>query len=298
MIERFQGASGRPRLIDALSHQRLVGHDMALAEMLSDVVELQEFDKGSTLIAQDGGDSDLFFILCGSFAVVAHGHVVARRGHNLHVGEMSLVAPFLRRAADVIAEDKSVVAKITQDAFSALAERFPRLWRQIAAELADRLRQRNELLRRKNARPQMFVGSSVAGVGIANQLQALLRYDPIDVHIWSFGTFEASGITIESLESMALCADFAALVMTPDDVVHSKGASHPAPRDNVVFELGLFMGAIGRPRTFMVKAEGGGLKPISDLLGVTPVDYPDGPDNTLPTRLNIAATTIRDAVKN
>lgn len=296
MIERFQGDAGRPRLIGALCSQQLVGNEPGLAEALAGVVELQQVAKGEVLISQESGDCDLFFILSGCFQIVANGHLVARRKHNLHVGEMSMAAPNLPRSADVVAEQPSVVAKVSQAAFTELAQQHPNLWRRIAAELADRLRQRNELLRKKNPRPVLFIGSSVGGVGIANKLQSLLCHDQIDVNVWSFGVFEASGTTIQSLEEKAQQADFAALVMTPDDVVQSKGVTHQAPRDNVVFELGLFMGAIGRPRTFMVKANNGSLKQISDLLGVTPVDYPDGPADTLTNRLNVAATTIREAV--
>jgi predicted nucleotide-binding protein len=46
--------------------------------------------------------------------------------------------------------------------------------------------------------------------------------------------------------------DFAAFVVTADDVTASRGRRKASPRDNVVFEIGLFMGAIGRERTFVV----------------------------------------------
>jgi predicted nucleotide-binding protein len=46
--------------------------------------------------------------------------------------------------------------------------------------------------------------------------------------------------------------DFAILVLTPDDLTQSRGKQQPSPRDNVVFELGLFIGALGRDRVFMV----------------------------------------------
>src|SRR5207249_3320720 len=64
-----------------------------------------------------------------------------------------------------------------------------------------------------------------------------------------FGLSEA---TIESLEQTSRQADFAVLVLAADDTVRTRGRHHAVPRDNVIFELGLFMGAIGRSRTFMV----------------------------------------------
>jgi len=67
----------------------------------------------------------------------------------------------------------------------------------------------------------------------------------------------------------------------------------PAPRDNVVFELGLFMGGLGRHRTFLVKPKGLTLKVPTDLLGVTPIEYADGPKKTLANRIAPACKELR-----
>jgi predicted nucleotide-binding protein len=71
------------------------------------------------------------------------------------------------------------------------------------------------------------------------------------------------------LEQAAQSSDFAVLVFTADDSLRSRGKKHAAPRDNVVFELGLFMGASRRERTFMVVEKSKGIKFPSDLHGVT-----------------------------
>jgi Predicted nucleotide-binding protein containing TIR-like domain len=42
------------------------------------------------------------------------------------------------------------------------------------------------------------------------------------------------------------------LIWAPNDVTESKGESKASPRDNVVFECGLFMGALGRDRVFII----------------------------------------------
>jgi CRP/FNR family cyclic AMP-dependent transcriptional regulator len=68
-------------------------------------------------------------------------------------------------------------------------------------------------------------------------------------------------------------ADFAALVFGPDDKVMSRKIEEMAPRDNVVFELGLFMGDLKRERTFIVKEHKADIKIPSDLLGLTPITY-------------------------
>ena len=49
---------------------------------------------------------------------------------------------------------------------------------------------------------------------------------------------------------MSLKTDFAVLVLTPDDITLSRGTTIASPRDNAIFELGLFMGTNGRNRTF------------------------------------------------
>jgi CRP/FNR family cyclic AMP-dependent transcriptional regulator len=55
--------------------------------------------------------------------------------------------------------------------------------------------------------------------------------------------------------------------------VTSRKRDLDAPRDNVVFEVGLFMGALTRPRTFMAVPRGVDLKIPTDILGLTPVLY-------------------------
>ena len=51
---------------------------------------------------------------------------------------------------------------------------------------------------------------------------------------------------------MAGRADFAAFIISPDDTVISRDAENLAPRDNVIFELGLFMGVLNRQRVFLI----------------------------------------------
>jgi predicted nucleotide-binding protein len=63
------------------------------------------------------------------------------------------------------------------------------------------------------------------------------------------------------------------LVAGPDDEVTSRGTTAGAPRDNVVFELGLFMGALSRSRTFVCVPGGVALKIPSDLKGMTNIKY-------------------------
>jgi CRP/FNR family transcriptional regulator, cyclic AMP receptor protein len=46
-----------------------------------------------------------------------------------------------------------------------------------------------------------------------------------------------------------------------------------SPRDNVIFELGLFMGALSRERTLVLVPKGMDFKVPSDLLGMTHIPH-------------------------
>jgi hypothetical protein len=116
----------------------------------------------------------------------------------------------------------------------------------------------------------VFVASSSEHLGIAETAAALL-HDALspsaEVRAWK-GAFELSKTFIEALENATEEADFAVAVVTSDDVNISRETAQPVPRDNVLFELGLFMGALGRERTFILKEQMADLKLPTDLLGV------------------------------
>jgi hypothetical protein len=127
-------------------------------------------------------------------------------------------------------------------------------------------------------KPRIFLGSSGEQ---ARLLQALTRglQDIADVDPWTT-VFTPGVSTLERLVELTREVDFAAFIFAQDDWT-TKGASSDAsgeasPRDNVVFEAGLFGGALGIRRTFILHANGAKLP--SDLLGLTAIRY--DPDTT------------------
>jgi predicted nucleotide-binding protein len=100
-------------------------------------------------------------------------------------------------------------------------------------------------------KPTMFIGSSVEGKRVAEQIQESLEYE-VESTVWHQGVFGLSGGTLETLVDALDDYDFATLVLTADDLIEKRDLTGRAPRDNVLFELGLFMGALGRRRTFIV----------------------------------------------
>jgi predicted nucleotide-binding protein len=299
MIERFIGEQNRKKRIEAIKNQLIVRNNEELAVRLCDVVELSEVESGTAIITQDGDEDDLFLIFSGRVSVQVHGREVAVPKAGEHVGEMAVIDTSAKRSASVFALEKTVLGKISEPIFSELAEEFPDLWRQLAVQLGHRLRQRNDLITQRNPRPVIFVGSSKESLAITRAIQSELQYDDFLVRPWtSSGVFGASRYPMEDLDRQVRTSDFAVLVLAPEDVVVSRKRISDAPRDNVIFELGLFMGALTRDRTFIVLPRDEDIKVPSDLLGLTPLSYAPGPSDTLSDRIGPVCNALRTIINN
>jgi predicted nucleotide-binding protein len=90
--------------------------------------------------------------------------------------------------------------------------------------------------------------------------------------LWEFA-FDPGQTTIEALEKQLGLCQFAVLVLEPTDVVVIRTQEWGAPRDNVIFELGLFMGALGRGHVFLLCPTQVQVRIPSDLGGVTRLNY-------------------------
>lgn len=122
-------------------------------------------------------------------------------------------------------------------------------------------------------RPRVFVGSSEEGLRVAVEIERQLRGDA-DVDLWNnHQVFPPGSLTLAALESCANKYDFALIVMAPDDLTLSRGKAEAAPRDNLVFELGLFMGKIGPKRTLIIQSDAPSMKLPSDLRGLVVCYY-------------------------
>ena len=296
MINRFRGQEGRDRLISALRKQIIIHDNETLSIELADQAELLQLELEDELIVQDNVDDEIYFILAGRLAIVVNGREVAIRDSGRHVGEMALIDPSARRSASVVAIEQTVVAKISEAPFRLLADKYPRVWQLIAVELSERLRQRNQLVVSTNPRPVLFVGSSKESLPIARAVQSNLDYDDFVVRLWTDGVFGASQFPIIELEKQIQEADFALLVLGPDDEVLSRNEKSAAPRDNVIFELGLFVGALSHERTFMIIPRGCDIKIPTDLLGLTPMNYKPGDPKDIASSLGPACEQLRRTI--
>src|ERR1700722_299742 len=121
--------------------------------------------------------------------------------------------------------------------------------------------------------PRLFIGSSAESLDIAYAIQENLDFDA-EATVWSQALFQPSQSTLHDLLGALDRFDFAAFVFTPDDVLEIQGRVQAAVRDNVIFELGLFFGALGSNRCFLIKPRDA--EPMhlpTDLLGVNPLLY-------------------------
>ena len=143
-------------------------------------------------------------------------------------------------------------------------------------------------------KPRIFLGSSGKQ---AKLIQALTRglEDVARVEPWTT-SFNPGTTTLERLMELTREVDFAAFVFARDDWTTNAPdtqAGQASPRDNVVFEAGLFGGVLGMRRTFILHAAGAKLP--TDLLGLTSIRYGEA---TTASEVKVINQKIRTAVES
>ena len=149
-------------------------------------------------------------------------------------------------------------------------------------------------------KPRIFLGSSGKQ---AKLLEALTRGLEEVAHVDPWTTsFNPGTTTIERLVELTREVDFAAFVFAQDDWTStganataspSQGSGQASPRDNVVFEAGLFGGVLGMRRTFILHATASKLP--TDFLGLTCIRYAE-PCTAAETRA--LCQKLREAIEN
>ena len=147
---------------------------------------------------------------------------------------------------------------------------------------------------------RIFVASSTEGAAIATKLRARLQGELSGgaiVEFWKH-SFAPGDTAIESLEKVTHVADFAVLVMTADDITVSRDKKKMSPRDNLVFELGLFIGALGRKHSVVMRDSSVDLKIPSDYLGVTVLTYNAASPDDLTRSLHEASIKLAEHIND
>ena len=146
------------------------------------------------------------------------------------------------------------------------------------------------------SKPCIFLGSSGKQKKLLDALTRGLE-DVAHVEPWTT-TFNPGTTTLERLMELCHEVDFAAFVFAQDDWTSNTleasapaGSAQASPRDNVVFEAGLFGGVLGMRRTFILHAKGAKLP--SDLLGLTCVRY----EGTSAAEMRVINDKLRKAIE-
>lgn len=146
--------------------------------------------------------------------------------------------------------------------------------------------------------PRLFIGSSAEGLNIAYGVQENLEFDA-ETTVWKQGIFKPTRQTLADIVTVMQRTDFAAFIFNADDMLTMRGKEFHATRDNVIFELGLFIGCLGADRCFFIQPRGfENLHLPSDLLGLTALTFnPGRSDDNVVAALGTACNQIRRTMR-
>ncbi|WP_316794196.1 STING domain-containing protein [Pedobacter frigoris] len=143
-------------------------------------------------------------------------------------------------------------------------------------------------------KPTIFIGSSKEGLPVANALAAKLK-GTSEIQLWP-DIFQLNKSNFDNLASQIAFYDYAILVATADDITESRKKSTSSPRDNVVFEFGLFTGGLGTSRVFFLMEDDN--KMPSDLGGITLPFIPKFSAPEFKTKLTAATKQLKEHIAN
>jgi len=145
--------------------------------------------------------------------------------------------------------------------------------------------------------PKVFVASSGEAERLAHAIEQNLK--TAEVHVWSTpDVFYPGHNVIDELNRNLKHSDFGVFIFAGDDKLEIRGQEQQAVRDNVILELGMFIGHLGKERSFIVKPTGKNLRLPTDLLGVLTLNYDSERAEREPaSALRSACTQIDDAIK-
>ncbi|HAA17104.1 MAG TPA: hypothetical protein DCE41_37490 [Cytophagales bacterium] len=99
---------------------------------------------------------------------------------------------------------------------------------------------------------RVYIGSSTEGSGVLQLVERVLD-DQFDVRAWNRDNmFRPNENFLQSLLNVSKTVDYAVLIATKDDFLETRGVRVPSMRNNVLFEMGLFLGHLGQRNTFLL----------------------------------------------
>lgn len=257
----------------------LVCGNRQIADLFAKKGKQKFFEPGDTILSQNAEGDSFFLILSGRVSISVNSRIVAYRTAGDFVGETCILAPCKKRMATVVAADKTRLLELSRSDMAMPLEKYPCILKCIAATLSDRLNERGMSIQQPNQRPELFIGSSrerrrlVEKLANSNELKSVSKIKP-----WT-GIFPLTLPTLDALLDAVGSVDFALLILSADDIVNKRDREQMSPRDNVILELGLFLGVLGKERTVILVEEGVEVEELalpSDLAGITYLPYKKG----------------------
>lgn len=139
--------------------------------------------------------------------------------------------------------------------------------------------------------PVVFVGSATEDLPFAQAVQQQLDHHG-EIELWTEGAFVPSVGALPSLLDAAKRVDFAVMIVTALDTLSTRKTVLQVGRDNVLFEFGLFLGALGPERAFLLVDRAARAVLPTDLGGITPLNF-DSRKTNRQSAVGAACTTIQ-----
>lgn len=135
---------------------------------------------------------------------------------------------------------------------------------------------------------RLFIGSSREAQKIADKVKSQIVMDCgdwLNAETWSDGgVFKLNSNALQDLVVASRRFDYGILVASKDDKLWSRWKGFSVPRDNVMFEMGMFLGSLGLTRAFLLVEEK--TKLPTDYNGVTVSYYKHNDEKSIQKALD------------
>lgn len=146
------------------------------------------------------------------------------------------------------------------------------------------------------SKPKVFIGSSSEALDYAYGVQENLMESTFPT-VWKQGVFKPSQSNLESLVKAMDDFEFGIFIFSPDDISIIRDTRNLSVRDNVIFELGLFIGRLGRDKCFIITpTDDKDIHFPTDILGFNPLKYDEKHPN-ITASLGVACSKINKSIK-
>lgn len=269
MLERFKEEDAR---LAALNQQFIINGNEDAAKAFAEKGEMVEFHPGQNIIEEGDAGREVYFLFTGQGRIIVNKTRLHTRDAGRTIGEMAAMNPLQPRSATIEAENHVIAMKVPHTHFLEVMNRFLPLWPRLTIDIAGRLQERNQYVKRANPKPNIFMICSHEALNTAETIRYGLRY-VAETDLWSDEhIFRPGNYPLDDLARQVDKADFGIALAEPDDLLLLKGEPRTVPRDNVVFELGWFMSRLGRNRTLLLVPDRE-IKLPSDWKGMNQIPY-------------------------